>query len=160
MSDIYHRGHEHRYGQRDDYRQNSKSSRWSPRDVDESDGHRHSEGTEMAGIVDRGGAFAEQQAGRCQHQLGGRNGGEGEPNPLAAAHCWRVRPGKNAGREIRDDLSEPHPQDPVDLTDLGPPCLALRTSSQVRVGQRLFVGGGLLVELRRQQLTYCCTVHM
>ena len=114
----------------------------------------------MTGIVHGGGTFAEQQPGRGQHQLGGRDSCEGEPNPLATAHCRWVRPGKHAGREIGDGLSEAHPQDPVHLTDLGPPRLTMRASSEVRVGHGLLFCGRLLVELRRQQLTYCCTVHV
>ncbi len=160
MGDIDHRRDEHRHRECHDDRQDPERPRRSPGDVDQTDGHRDAERAEMAGIVDRGGAVTEQQTRRSQHQLGGRDRGERQPDPLAAAHTRRMRPRKDTAREIRDGLGEPYPQDTVDLTDLGPPRLTRRASSEVRVGQDLFLGGRFLIELRRQQLTECCTVHV
>ena len=98
MSDVDHCRDEYRDCEREDDRQDPERSGWSARDVDETDGHRNPEGTEMTGIVDRGGAFTEQQTGRGQHQLGGGDSGEGEPNPLATADRGCARAGTPVAR--------------------------------------------------------------
>lgn len=138
MADVDYCGHEHRHRERDDDRQDPERSRWPPRDVEKSDGHRDTKGAEMACIVDRGGSLAEQQIGDGQHELGGRHGGERESYPLATADGRWVRTSEHTRGQIGDGLGETHTQDPVHLTDLGPPRLALRASSEVGIGCGIF----------------------
>lgn len=49
-----------------------------------------------------------------------------------------VRTSEHTRGQIGDGLGETHTQDPVHLTDLGPPRLALRASSEVGIGCGIF----------------------